>query len=98
MKRIAATITLFALLVGALALVVVALTADDAAAEMCLPETQYRLRKVSEAGCCSSDPPGRTWYYFKEKRVRYPDCSWSYWMYVERVSKCISDSTCGPVV
>ena len=94
MRRIAATISLTALFVGALALAVTVLTADSAEAQMCFPETQTRLRKVSEGACCSSDPPGRTWYYFKEERHRNPNCTWTHWIYVERVSKCILDATC----
>ena len=90
-----ALVTLFAAAVG----LAVASFPRTAEAEMCLPETQVRERKVGEGSCCSSDPPARTWYYFKEERYRNPDCSWTRWYYIERTSKCIApDYSCNPIV
>jgi hypothetical protein len=96
MKKIAASLALSGLFVGALALAAVVWTPERAEAQLCVPQTQFRERKTSEGGCCSTEPPKRTWYYVLEKREQVPNCTWTDWSFVKSFTKCKLDATCGP--
>lgn len=90
-------LALLALLTGSAVLAIVAVP-RPLEAQACTPMKEIREVPMGETGsCCSENPPGRKHFYWKEVRYQNPDCTWTRWYTMERVTKCMYDWTCSAV-